>query len=230
MLRFPKGGHMKETITISTINLKGGAGKTSTILNLGGILHESGRRPILIDCDLQQSATRWATQGGDKFPFPVIPIKIGKNVKQFQEKLEERAKEHKADVILFDTPPQLQEEALLASLLCDIILIPVSASPLDLWAAEQAIATVREAREVRKNGLPNIILIPSRLMPNTVLAREIKGSLKQFNEPISPSITMRVVMVEACIAGLPINLYAPDSPSHKEFKDLMKFVFTKVKK
>lgn len=221
---------MKKIFTISAINLKGGAAKTSTIINLGGIIHESGRRPILIDCDLQQSATRWSTQGGDRFPFPVIPIKINKNHRQFKEKVDKIAKEHKADIILFDTPPQIQDEALLTALLSDVILIPISPSPLDIWAAKEAISTVREAREVNKNGLPKIILVPSRLMPKTLLAREIRGTLEQFNEPISPSITMRVVMVEACIAGLPIHLYAPGSQSHKEFKDLMKFVFTKINK
>lgn len=221
---------MEKMLTISTINLKGGAAKTSTILNFGGILHESGRKPILIDCDLQQSATRWAKQGGDKFPFPVIQMKIGKDVKKFKENLDKVIKEHGADTVLFDTPPQLQNEALLTALLSDIILVPISASPLDLWAGKEAIATIKEAREVRKNGLPEIILVPSRLVPNTLLAREIKGSLEQFNEAVSPAITMRVSMVEACIAGLPINLYAPNSPSHKEFKNLMKFVFTKVNK
>jgi chromosome partitioning protein len=221
---------LKDPTFISIINLKGGAAKTSTILNLGGILHESGRSPILIDCDFQQSATRWAAQGGSKFPFPVIPIKITKNTQQFQDKLAEITKKYKTDVVLFDTPPQLEEEARLTALLSDVILIPISPSPLDLWAGEQAIETVRKAREVRKDGLPKIILIPSRLMPNTLLAREINGSLEQYKEPISPPITMRVSMVESCIAGLPIHLYAPGSPSHKEFKNLMKFVFAKVKK
>jgi chromosome partitioning protein len=221
---------MKNTLTISSLNLKGGSAKTTTILNLAGVFHESGRKPILIDCDLQQSATRWAQQGGDEFPFPVIPLKIGKNVKQFKEKLETITKEHGADTVIFDTPPALEEEALLTALLSDVILIPISPSPLDLWAGEQAIKTVREAQELRKDGLPHIILVPSRLMPKTLLAREIRGSLEQFNESIAPQISMRVSMVEACIAGLPINLYAPNSPSHKEFKDLMKFIFTKIKK
>lgn len=221
---------MKETITISAVNLKGGSGKTSTILNLAGILHENGRVPVLIDCDPQESAARWAIQGGSKFPFPVISIKISKNAKQFKEKLEKIIKEHKADTILFDTPPQLEEEAMLTALLSDVVLIPISPSPLDLWAGEQAIATVREARQVRKNGLPDIVLVPSRLMPKTLLGREIRGTLEQFNEPISPPISLRVSMIEAAIAGLPIGLYAPGSPSHKEFKELLKFIFTKVKK
>ncbi len=221
---------MRTTITISTINLKGGSAKTSTIFNLAGVLHEAGRRPLLIDCDAQQSATQWAAQGGDRFPFPVIPLEIGKDVKKFKAQLDKIKTERKSGVVLFDTPPQLKEEALLCALLSDIVLIPVTPSPLDIWAAEQAIKTVREAQSVRKDKLPKILLVPSRLVAGTVLAREIKGSLEQFNEAVSPAITLRVVMVEACIAGLPVSLYAPGSPSHNEFKDLLKFVYKNVKK
>ena len=163
---------MSKTITIATINLKGGSGKSSTILNLGGVIHESGRKPLLIDIDPQQSATRWAAQGGKEFPFPVIPLKIG-NAKQFQAKIEQLQKEHKADTILFDTPPALADESLVSALLSDLVLIPITPSPLDIWAGEQAIATIKEARKERK-GLPKVAIVPSRLMPNTVLAKEIR--------------------------------------------------------
>lgn len=221
---------MGTVITISTINLKGGAAKTSTILNLGGVFHENGRRPILIDIDPQESAKRWSNQGGKKFPFPVISLKIGKNIKLFKLKLEQLTKENGADVILFDTPPQIQDEALVAALLSDIVLIPITPSPLDIWAGEQAIATVREARVTRKNDLPKIAIVPSRLVPNTVLAKEIQNTLKKYEEPIAPSISMRVAMVEACVAGLPVNIYAPGTPSHNEFKNLMKFIYKNLKK
>jgi chromosome partitioning protein len=217
-------------LIVSVVNLKGGAGKSSTIINLGGVLKEGGYKPVLIDSDPQQSATRWAEQGGKNFPFPVVPLEIGKNVKQFKDKLDRIVNEHKADVVLFDTPPQLQDEALLAALLSDVVLIPITPSPLDIWAGEQAVATVKEARKERKGSLPKVILVPSRVVPNTVLAKEINGSLKLFGEPIAPSITMRVAMAESCVAGLPINLYAPNNTSHVEFKNLMKFVFTNLKK
>jgi cellulose biosynthesis protein BcsQ len=88
---------------------------------------------------------------------------------------------------------------------------------------------VKDARTERR-GLPKTTIIPSRVIPNTVLARDIRSSLKQFNETISPSISQRVAVSESCIAGLPVNLYAPNSPSHKEFKELMKFILTNLRK
>lgn len=216
-------------LTIAAINLKGGSSKTSTILNLGGVLHESGRRPILIDIDPQQSATRWAIQGKEKFPFPVISLSVGKNAKQFKAQIDQLVKKHGADTILFDTPPQLEDEALISALLADLVIIPITPSPLDIWAGEKAIEAIKEARAERK-GLPKVAIIPSRLMPNTLLAKEVKTSLKHFNEPIAPSITMRVAIAEAGIAGLPINLYAPGGASHKEFQCLAKFLLTNLRK
>lgn len=221
---------MRPITTISAINLKGGAAKTSTILNLGGVLHEDGRKPILIDCDPQQSAKRWAEQGESKFPFPVIALDVGKNVSKLKDELDKLIRSHKADTVLFDTPPQLEEEALVAALLSDIVIIPVTPSPLDIWAAQKAVETVQEARKERKCGLPKVIIVPSKISKGTILAKEVRSTLKQFNEPISPSISLRVAMIEAAIAGLPIHLYAKNSPSHKEFQDLWKFVLTNLKK
>ena len=198
-------GLMSSVTAISAINLKGGAAKTSTILNLGGVLQENGRRPILIDLDPQQSAKLWATQGGKHFPFPVTALEISKNIKQFKETLDRLVREYEVDIILFDTPPQIQDEALLAALLSDIVLVPITPSLLDISAGEKAIGTIREARQTRGGELPKIILVPSRLSPNTLLAKEICGTLEKFGESISPTISHRVAMIEACVAGLPVN-------------------------
>lgn len=217
------------SIVIASLNLKGGCGKTTVALNLAGIFAEKKKRPLLIDLDDQQSAFHWASQGGDKFPFPVIPLTC-ETAAKVKGEIESLSKKYKADIVVIDTPPQLEDDALIAALLSDIILIPVSASPLDLWAAEKAVQMIREAREERGGKLPKAILVPSRLISRTSLAKDIKGSLKAFGEPVAPSIFSRVGIAEAAIAGLPIGSYAPNSPSHKEFTDLWKFVNTQIRK
>lgn len=220
---------MSKPLMIAALNLKGGCAKTTTTVNLGGVLHESGRKPLLIDIDPQKSATFWAGQGNGDFPFPVVPIEVN-NARQFKTQLDKLIKDNKADTVLFDCPPALAHASLLAALLADIVLIPVTPSPLDVIATQDAIKTILDARKERKGKYPQAVLIPSRLIQGTVLAREIKGSLKQFNELIAPSISMRVALSEACIAGQTINNYAPNSTSHKEFKSLMKFLLTNIKK
>lgn len=49
--------------TVAITNQKGGAGKTTTAVNLGAALAERGRRVLIVDLDPQASATRWL--GGD---------------------------------------------------------------------------------------------------------------------------------------------------------------------
>lgn len=220
---------MNKPLTIAALNLKGGCAKTTTAVNLGGVLHESGRKPLLIDIDPQKSATFWSKQGRDEFPFPVVPIEVN-NAKQFKAQLDKLIRDHKADTVIFDCPPALAKEALLAALLADVVLVPVTPSPLDIIATQDAITTIKDARKERNGKFPQAVLIPSRLVQGTVLAREIKGSLKQFEELIAPAISMRVALSEACIAGQTINHYAPNSASHKEFKSLMKFILTNLKK
>lgn len=212
---------------ISCLNLKGGCGKSSTIVNLGGVMVENKKSPLLIDLDEQQSATQWAKQGGTPFPFPVIPLSI-KTATKIKGEIERLANEHNADIILIDTPPQLEDDALIAALLSDVVLIPVSPSPLDLWAAQQAMDTIKDARQERGGKLPKAVLVPSRVMSRTTLAKDIKGSLESFGEPVAPPISLRVAVAESAIAGLPISCYAPNSPSHREFTDLWKFVNTEI--
>lgn len=119
---------------ISIINLKGGASKTSIIVNLGGVLVEQGLKPMLIDLDPQKSATRWARQEEGKFPYPVIAMEV-KNPKEFKNEMDRLEAKHSFNLVLFDTPPALQAESMIAALLSDIVLIPITPSPLDLWAA-----------------------------------------------------------------------------------------------
>jgi len=214
---------------ISCLNLKGGCGKSTTIVNIGGILAEKKMKPLLIDFDSQQSATRWSQQGAGNFPFPVIPLTL-ESPSQAKREIERLAIEHKADIVLIDTPPQIGNDSMVAALISDIVLIPVSPSPLDLWAAKEAVQMVKEARAERGGKLPKSILIPSRVINRTTLANDIRASLKSFGEPVSPPVSLRVAIAEAGIAGLPIGQYAPKSPGHKEFINLWKFVNSEILK
>jgi len=214
---------------ISCINLKGGCGKSSVIVNLGGIFAEKKKRTVLIDMDNQRSATQWAKQGGERFPFPVIPL-MTKTAVKIKKEIENLTQKHKADFILIDTPPQLEDAALIAALLSDIVLVPISPSPLDIWAAQQAVDVIRDSRKERNGALPKAILIPSRVMTRTTLGKDITSSIEGFSEPIAPQISLRVAIAEAAIAGLPIGHYAPNSRGHKEFMDLWKFVNSQIRK
>ena len=50
---------------IAVANQKGGAGKTTTCLNLAGGLAESGYAVLVVDADPQASALNWRNNAGE---------------------------------------------------------------------------------------------------------------------------------------------------------------------
>lgn len=53
---------------------KGGVGKTTTSVNLTGVLAEQGKRVLVIDCDSQGDLSSIFLQGHDQLPFTIADI------------------------------------------------------------------------------------------------------------------------------------------------------------
>ena len=100
---------------IAIANQKGGAGKTTTTVNLAGGFAKAGYATLLVDADPQGSATDWRnallTQGeedlasGDSaaslFPFEVIALPNPTLHRELPKLLERSTYE----VVLIDCPP-----------------------------------------------------------------------------------------------------------------------------
>ena len=217
------------TKIIAALNLKGGSGKTSLLVNVGGVLAEQKSKVVLFDLDPQQSAWQWSRQSKKPFSYRIVKADLSQGVSVFKQQLHDIIKEEKADYALLDCPPQMAEETFLAVLISDLVLIPISASPLDLWAGQQAIVTVLKARQQRNSKLPKAALVPSKLIKGTVLSKDLLKSLKKLKEPLAPAFHQRIAIPEAVIAGTTINHYAKNSSGHKEFLALCKYIKSKLK-
>ena len=223
-----KESQVKKIKIISLLNLKGGVGKTTLCINLASMFKKKKMKPLVIDLDPQKSASMWAQQKGSDFPIDVLPLSLESGPTKFKKELDACILEYTPSVLLIDNPPELDSTSQCSCLLSDLVLIPVSPSPLDIWAAEKAIQVVKEARLERKGGLPKALFLPSKLQVGTVIGKELLKTLKEFKEKITPPVYQRVSMVESAIAGTTIDNYAPDGPSHKEFANLFKFVYKQM--
>ena len=133
---------------IAIVNQKGGVGKTSLAMNLAWFLHTAGGRTVVLDADPQGSATRWAAAQNGSWGVEVRSVDAERDIALVSRDLESIAAKTGAEFAVFDCPPELRTATEVALLLADVSLIPVTPSPLDIWAAEAAVTGDMQIRSI----------------------------------------------------------------------------------
>jgi len=196
---------------------KGGIGKSTIAGNLAGEFAAMGKTVAALDADPQHSLVAWAAQGDGV---------LSKCVEKVKDDLREKVRgaQKSAEIVLIDTPPGLPDSAYQAILLADLVLLPCGPSPLDLLPLKEALGLALKARAARGSKKPRIRFVPSKVLMNTVLGRELSSSLEGMGKKVLPAIGQRIVVAEAVSKGLTIHEYAPSSAAHAEFEELAKAV------
>jgi len=119
---------------VTIANQKGGAGKTTTVMNLASIVAENSR-VLVADVDPQKSSAWWADRAGEELPFDVVDDTNPANLS--------RLRELDYDVVFVDTPGSLESRDVLATVLeaSDFVILPTEPSPL---AFAPLISTINE--------------------------------------------------------------------------------------
>ena len=91
-------------------------------------------------------------------------------------------------------------QGVLPLLAADLVLIPVSPSPLDGWASAEMLALLREARVYRPELVARFVL--NRCGARTVLARETAETLADHDPPVlATTIGQRIAFASAAQTG-----------------------------
>ena len=117
---------------ITVAQQKGGAGKTTLAANLGAAW-AGAHRVTLLDIDPQGSLSRWHGLRLARSGLPAIGLSTvsGWRVRGELDRLAASA-----DIVVVDTPPQIDSDAARAIRAASLVLIPVQPSMPDLWATE----------------------------------------------------------------------------------------------
>ena len=175
---------------IALIGNKGGAGKTTLAINLATMLHQQSPT-CLLDADPQGSSLHWAAMI-DNDNMPDVFDATG----NMQDILEQRRNE--VDHLLIDCPPHLYSAQSQAALRhCDIALIPVLPSPLDLWATLAVGEEVEKAQQTNP-GLRSLLVI-NQLEPRTKLSRLVGDAITELNIPAAQTALQRRVVYRASV-------------------------------
>jgi len=207
---------------IAIVGRKGGVGKSTIAGNLAAEFDAMGLSVLLVDADPQHSLAAWAAQGDGLLSRSVQKVTRGK-----PEELRAgvKAAGKAVDVVLVDTPPGMPETAYEAAMVADLVLLPCGPSPLDLFALKDALALALKARAERRNKRPRIRFVPSKVLMNTNLGRDLSTSLEKMGKKVLPSIGQRVVVAQAVASGLTVREFAPNSTAQVEFAELAKAVY-----
>lgn len=184
-------------LVIAVINQKGGAGKTTVAMHLGAGLARRASA-VVVDLDPQGSATQWAAAGTQSFPATVKHLRVGVGVGAVDLRRDFRA----YPFVVLDCPPAVESRAAaLALQSCDVAVIPVLPSPMDLWASLRLPQDIDEAR--RLNPGLRAYLLPNQIEARSALSAAMQEALAEFGLPVMRTpVRRRGIYKTAALEGV----------------------------
>jgi chromosome partitioning protein len=199
------------------LSRKGGVGKTTLAVHLAVLAQAGGRRTLLVDLDLQQSAADWWRAREAETP-QLVETEPG-NLRSILA----AARADGCEVAVVDTRPLVEPDAALIATCADLILVPTRPAILDLRAIVRTIDAVKGAARrslVVLNACP-----PQREGEEAALTGDARRAVAAFGVPVAPvAIVNRAVFASALLSGLTAGEADPDSKAAQEMLALWRVV------
>lgn len=174
-------------MNITLLAKKGGVGKSTLSILLYEAFRQAGKTVSLHDWDAQGTSSK------------AMELINGRKPEIFR----------KADIAIYDTPPNLEHTATATAVRsADIALIVTSPSPADVWEAEEAVRFVQS-----RNPNAAVRVVFNKVRKTTVLGRLVGESAKLVGVPALPvTLSARECYQHAVAQGWK----ALDSPAREE--------------
>jgi chromosome partitioning protein len=198
-------------VVITVAQQKGGAGKTTVAANLAAAFAATDR-VALIDIDPQRSLKRWHDLRKARLEEAASLTFSEVSGWRLATELEKLRKSH--DIILIDSPPQIETDAKLAVRGADLVLVPVQPSPPDIWAAEGTLKLA--ATEGRR-----AMLLLNRVPTSSRLREAVEADLAARKLPmLGQALGNRTAFASAFAAGLGVTEASARSVAADELRSL----------
>lgn len=158
---------------VSFLNNKGGVGKTTLCANIArAFVRNQKNKVLLIDADCQKSLSHWHN-AGDGLGLELVCADTRASLLSSLK----LAKQANFDLVMIDTPGRLMALSGAALSVTDVVMVPIQASPLDVWATYDTVNLVRAAKNANSN-LASVIVI-NQAIPNCTITTDVKIAIKE---------------------------------------------------
>ncbi len=194
---------------VTVAQQKGGSGKTTLAVNLGCAALAEGRRVAMLDSDPQGSMGRWfMTRREVRDPGLTFATSSAWGVAYECEKL---VRDH--DLVLVDTPPKVDADLRPALRESSLVLVPVAASQVDLWATESVL-------DLAKRERAEVLVVLNRAAARARLTGEIFEKVQELGAVARTVVGNRVLYAEALGQGAGVVEARPSGPAADEIRAL----------
>lgn len=209
---------------LGLLSRKGGVGKTTLALHLAVLAQQAGRRVLLVDLDPQGSAAAWwQAREADTPQLEVTePGKL--------EALLATARVAGVDLVVVDTRPSVEADAVQVATLSDYLLVPTRPAIMDLRAILGTLDIVKGGRH-RASIVLNACPASRAGGGEAAATSDARKALKAFGVPVAPvSIVQRTAMSHALLGGQAVSETDPTSKASKEVRALWRYVEKELSK
>lgn len=165
---------------VSSINQKGGSGKSIVSQNLAVQYSKLGYRTAIVDSDPSQNSMTWfANRAEDTTPLSVFSDTNHRTLRKTVTNLYDK---EGFQVVIIDSPPTLQKIAMEIILLSHLVIIPIQTTGgNDIWSTEQ-LAEMIEDVEADKEVKINAYFLVNRFQPQLNVSKMFLGALESHSE------------------------------------------------
>lgn len=121
--------------------------------------------------------------------------------------------------VLLDTPPNLGTLTVAATIAADAVVVPTSATSLDLAGVARVQRRVQQLAELYRREVGVAAYVPCRVKTGTALGTDVLEMMHdRYGEAVTPPVRDTVKLAEAPGFHQPIHTYAPSHPAADDYR------------